>query len=139
MHRTASTIAITLAALACDTFAADLSVRIDGIRTADGHLLLSLAASPDAWNGKAPPAAVRKLPAAAGTAEVVLTGLQPGRYAVQVMHDANDNGELDANLVGMPIEGYGFSNNPQVMRKATFDEAVVDLTLEGADVVIRLN
>ncbi len=52
-------------------------------------------------------------------------------------HDENDNGKLDTNLVGMPVEGYGFSNNPQVMRKPTFDErastyragTAIDITL----------
>ena len=46
-------------------------------------------------------------------------------------HDENDNGKLDTNLVGMPVEGYGFSNNPQVMRKQTFDEASVDVPAAG--------
>jgi uncharacterized protein (DUF2141 family) len=32
-------------------------------------------------------------------------------YAVAVIHDENNNGKLDTNFLGMPIEGYGFSNN----------------------------
>ena len=30
---------------------------------------------------------------------------------ITVMHDRNDNGELDANFVGMPTEPWAFSNN----------------------------
>jgi uncharacterized protein (DUF2141 family) len=64
--------------------------------------------------------------------------LPPGQYAVQVMHDENDNGKFDTNFVGLPIEGYGFSNNPQVMRRANYDEARFDLGPDGGSVVVRL-
>jgi uncharacterized protein (DUF2141 family) len=36
----------------------------------------------------------------------------PGRYAVALFHDENANGHLDTNGLGIPTEGYGFSNNP---------------------------
>lgn len=42
--------------------------------------------------------------------------LPANSYAIDVYHDANSNKELDKNLVGIPKEKYGFSNNP----KATF-------------------
>ncbi|MND09814.1 hypothetical protein D3C83_334330 [compost metagenome] len=54
------------------------------------------------------------------------------------MHDENDNGSLDANVLGMPTEGYGFSQNPRVMRKATFEEARFELGAEGGEIVIEL-
>ena len=34
-----------------------------------------------------------------------------GTYALAVIHDENMNGELDANWLGIPTEGYGFSND----------------------------
>jgi uncharacterized protein (DUF2141 family) len=37
--------------------------------------------------------------------------IPPGTYALAVIHDENSNGKLDTNLVGMPTEGYGFSND----------------------------
>jgi uncharacterized protein (DUF2141 family) len=33
-----------------------------------------------------------------------------GTYAMAVVHDENMNGKLDTNLIGIPTEGYGFSN-----------------------------
>jgi uncharacterized protein (DUF2141 family) len=120
-------------------FAADMNVRVEGIRTNAGHLLMAVSSTPAAWNGEAEPAAVQRIVATGGTAETRFSELAPGRYAVQVMHDANDNGDLDSNLVGMPIEGYGFSNNPRVMRKATFEEAAFDVPGDGTSIVIHLN
>jgi uncharacterized protein (DUF2141 family) len=37
--------------------------------------------------------------------------IPPGNYAMAVIHDENMNGELDANWLGIPTEGYGFSND----------------------------
>lgn len=42
---------------------------------------------------------------------VVFENLQPGDYAISVIHDENENGELDSNALGIPKEGFGFGNN----------------------------
>ncbi len=37
--------------------------------------------------------------------------IAPGTYALAVIHDENMNGKLDTNWLGVPTEGYGFSND----------------------------
>jgi uncharacterized protein (DUF2141 family) len=37
--------------------------------------------------------------------------IPPGTYAMAVIHDENMNGQLDTNWLGIPTEGYGFSND----------------------------
>ncbi len=37
--------------------------------------------------------------------------LPKGRYAISAFHDLNSNNKLDKNMVGLPTEKYGFSNN----------------------------
>jgi len=37
---------------------------------------------------------------------------KPGYYAVALFHDENNNGHFDTTLLGLPAEGFGFSNNP---------------------------
>jgi uncharacterized protein (DUF2141 family) len=37
--------------------------------------------------------------------------IAPGTYALAVIHDENMNGKLDTNFLGIPMEGYGFSND----------------------------
>ena len=37
--------------------------------------------------------------------------IPPGTYALAVFHDENMNGTLDTNWLGIPTEGYGFSND----------------------------
>jgi len=34
-----------------------------------------------------------------------------GTYAIAVIHDENMNGKLETNFLGIPREGYGFSND----------------------------
>jgi uncharacterized protein (DUF2141 family) len=36
----------------------------------------------------------------------------PGYYAVAVYHDENANHDFDRTIIGLPAEGFGFSNNP---------------------------
>ncbi|MET0545421.1 MAG: DUF2141 domain-containing protein [Caulobacterales bacterium] len=38
--------------------------------------------------------------------------IPPGSYAVAVYHDENENRDFDRNAVGLPAEGFGFSQNP---------------------------
>lgn len=47
-----------------------------------------------------------------GTMEVTLENLPTGSYAFAVFLDENNNMKLDKNLVGVPIEPYGFSKEP---------------------------
>lgn len=42
---------------------------------------------------------------------LVIKNLSPGKYAVRYFHDENLNGIMETNMLGIPTEGYGFSNN----------------------------
>lgn len=41
--------------------------------------------------------------------------IPPGTYALAVVHDENMNGKLDVNWLGVPLEGYGFSNDAKAL------------------------
>jgi len=118
--------------------AADLTVDVDGLRTGAGLVQLALVDGPAGWDGKAKPVAADGAPASGTTATFTFKNLPAGRYAVKVINDENGNGKFDTNVVGMPLEGYGFSNSPQVMRKPTFDEAAFELPVDGARISIRM-
>ncbi|MCA9472528.1 MAG: DUF2141 domain-containing protein [Nitrospirales bacterium] len=49
---------------------------------------------------------------------VCLQAPQPGIYAIVVHHDENSNKKLDRNWIGIPKEGVGFSNNPELFLAA---------------------
>ena len=118
--------------------ASDLAIDLEGVREAAGHLQVALVDSAAGWDNQAPPVQAKRVPAEAGGMRLVFENLSPGQYAVMVMHDENDNGKLDTNLVGMPVEGYGFSNNPRVMRKPTWDESRFDVGDDDLAIHIQL-
>ncbi len=65
--------------------------------------------------------------------------LRSGSYAIAVYHDANGNGRFDRNSVGMPLEGYGFSQNPTVTNRApSFGDCLVLLAGSGLTSRIRM-
>lgn len=131
----AATLALALAPLA---HAADLTVEITDLRSAEGVVKASLVDSADGWDSKAPPVAATGTIPQNGVATLTFADLKPGQYAVMIMHDENSNGALDKNVVGMPLEGYGFSNNPNVMRRATYEEARFDVGADDRKIVVRL-
>jgi uncharacterized protein (DUF2141 family) len=49
-------------------------------------------------------------PAKTGDVELLFGDLAAGEYAVMLFHDENGNQKMDSNLLGIPTEGYGFSN-----------------------------
>ena len=61
--------------------------------------------------------------------KVTIPDLRPGPYAIMLYHDENGNGRLDrGGLLGMPTEGYAFSNNAPVrFGPPSFDAMKVEL------------
>lgn len=56
---------------------------------------------------------------------VQITDLTSGSYSFKYFHDENSNKEMDTNWVGMPKEGFGFSNNA----KGTFGPPAHEKTI----------
>ena len=53
----------------------------------------------------------KKVPISGDSFNIKFTDLAPGEYAIAVHHDENCNDKLDKNVLGVPLEGYCFSNN----------------------------
>ncbi|GAB2511615.1 DUF2141 domain-containing protein [Lysobacter humi (ex Lee et al. 2017)] len=117
--------------------AGDLTVQLTDIRATTGTLQVALVDAPG-FGGQARPLQGTGGPASGDAQAFVFRDVAPGRYAVMVIHDENGNGRLDTNMLGMPTEGYGFSNNPRVMRRPTFDEAAFDVGADAAAITIEL-
>ncbi|MDQ0568864.1 uncharacterized protein (DUF2141 family) [Variovorax paradoxus] len=111
--------------------AADLSLNVAGGPATEATLYVALYDSAAAFAGGKSLAA-QTVPLRAGAAQLRFNGLAPGRYALRVFADENGNGKLDTNLVGMPIERYGFSNDAKGNRGAPDFEAAA-LNVESAD------
>ena len=69
----------------------------------------------------------RRMNATKGDLKIVIHDLPAGEYAIASYHDENGNGKLDTNALGLPEEGYGFSNDARGMfGPPKFSEAVFE-------------
>ena len=66
--------------------------------------------------------------------------IAPGTYALAVIHDENRDGELATNLMGMPKEGYGFSNDAKgTLGAPSFEAASFAYNGERLNMTIALH
>jgi uncharacterized protein (DUF2141 family) len=100
---------------AAPAVAGDLTITVTGVRSASGNVRVALfdqeAAFPDSEKARTP----LQVRAAEGAVKLTVKDLPPGRYALAAFHDENANGKLDRNFIGIPKEGYGFSNDARGM------------------------
>ena len=121
--------------LAPSAHAADLTVEVVGVTSAEGSLgcvLFSRSAAEQFPLGQEAATRVRN-PAKPGTMQCVFRDLPAGDYAVSAAHDLNDNGQTDRNFVGLPTEPWAVSNNVRpTLRAPRFAEAA--FTLAATDI-----
>lgn len=91
--------------------AAELDVRILNIESTQGQLMVAVLASRAAFAGDEAPLMSLILPPKTEGVRFSTDALPAGEYAIRVMHDRNGNGTLDSNLIGMPTEPWGMSND----------------------------
>jgi uncharacterized protein (DUF2141 family) len=112
---------------------AKLEVTVRNIKEAKGTIRVGLFTNENDFLKKAAEGKVVK--AKQGELTVVFENLKPGDYAVSVIHDENENGELDSNMVGIPKEGFAFGNNAMGMfGPPSFEKAKVVIVKDKNEV-----
>lgn len=121
-------VAMTSCAAAIPAGAADLEVEVSGIRPAAGYVRLGLYDDAKRFPKAHGQIAKAKVRVIGGRTVAVFHDIQPGRYAVALYHDANANGRFDRSTLGLPREGYGFSNDaPAILAAPSFRAAAVEV------------
>lgn len=118
--------------------AALLRIRVIDARSSGGQMIFGVFSQPSGFpHAKENSINWQIKPAANGL--VFECRLPPGRYSASVLHDENTNHRMDKNLIGIPKEGYGVTNNPKPPRRAaTFLEAQFDLPADGIELTISM-
>lgn len=89
-----------------------IRIKITGLRNQKGHVLINLFNGQNGYPDNAANAFRKARVEINGSeASVKFTDLPAGKYAFAVLHDENDDGVMNKTGVGIPKEGYGFSNN----------------------------
>lgn len=102
-------------------------VKVIAFRSSQGSIQLSLYDK--SQSNQFPKIDVRKAMARvpvtnSSVTEVVFDNVPFGTYAIAGLHDENDSGDMDYNFIGLPKEGYCFSNDAKpVLSPPAFDKA----------------
>jgi uncharacterized protein (DUF2141 family) len=108
---------------------AELTITVKDVRNTAGSVFIALYDSDNSYLKIKLATVQMKSKATKGDVRFVVRDLPAGRYALAAFHDENDNGKLDKNWLGIPTEGYGFSNDvrgavgPPKFAQAAFDLA----------------
>jgi uncharacterized protein (DUF2141 family) len=120
----------------------NLEVTFKEVRTSTGQICLSLYSGPKGFpkGGTDSDLLISKCtPIANGAATLKFGDLKPGKYAITAFHDANSDGKMNKNSFGMPEEGFGFSNNPEIGFSApSFNETEFQISNTKAVIPIKL-
>lgn len=117
--------------------AAELTIHVDDLKTANGNVMIAVFDT-EASFLKAP-SKTRGAPASVAGNKVVFKDLPEGDYAFAVYHDANSNGKMDKNALGIPTEDYAFSNEALgKMGPPSYERAKFALPAAGATVRVTL-
>jgi uncharacterized protein (DUF2141 family) len=118
----------------------NLTVSIEGLRNQKGQICLSLFSSSRGFPNNAQRAVQsRCVQIGSNPVTVNFGNLRAGNYAVALIHDANKDGKLNTNGIGIPTEGFGFSRNPAIRTGAPkFGDSAVFVAGPSTNIQIRL-
>jgi uncharacterized protein (DUF2141 family) len=107
--------------------AAELTVTVKEVRNASGLVRIAVYDNAASFLKRPLAKVVQEAPASAGEVRFVVRDLPAGKYAVGSFHDENNTGKVEFGPLGVPLQGYGFSNDalstegPPSFAQAAFD------------------
>ena len=107
-----------------------LYLEVEGIKKLEGNIGILVFSSQEGFPKKAENAVLElEVKVTSKKMKIPLNGLAYGDYAFSVIQDINSNKEMDVNLIGIPKEPYGFSNNPSTLTGIPdFEDALVSFS-----------
>ena len=90
---------------------ATLTINLSGMQNTNGKINVALYNSSSTFND--PNQVYRSvfLACTGSPMSIFMDSIPPGEYAFAIFHDENDNQTLDQNFLGIPTEGFAFSND----------------------------
>lgn len=113
-------------------------IAVEGLRSSRGSVRGALFASSDGWTREGSQLATCTAQIESHRASCVIEDVPPGSYAFAFLHDEDDDGALDRDWIGLPQEGFGFSNDAApVLGPPSFHSA--RFVHDGAETVLRVH
>ncbi|WP_341525293.1 DUF2141 domain-containing protein [Nostoc sp. UHCC 0302] len=121
-------------------FNGKLTIEIDGLKNKQGQVCVSIFANSQGFPNNRDRVLQRQCTKIAEIPlQISFENLKAGNYAVAVIHDQNNDRTLNRNDLGMPTEGFGFSQNPEIRTSAPkFGEAAFLVAGPNTNIKIQL-
>ncbi|MGY9105239.1 MAG: DUF2141 domain-containing protein [Alphaproteobacteria bacterium] len=117
-------------------------IDVENVRSADGVIRFTVYSDDEGrfLQAGGPIDGLSHLPTPAVTSmtEACLWLPGPGGYALSIFHDANDSGGMDESWLGLPAEGFGFSNNPRLFGRPKLEQVLFEVPAGDLTINIRL-
>jgi uncharacterized protein (DUF2141 family) len=119
--------------------AANIELTITGIKKVEGTIMLAAYNSAETMGN--PDKAWQKRMQKVDKAEISMsfTDVAPGQYAISIFQDLDGDFRLKTNIVGIPVEPYGFSNNPTLYGAPTFEKVAFTVGEQDQHINISLD
>lgn len=117
-----------------------LIVTVSNVRSAQGLIAVTLYADDSRrFLARRGSLYVGRVPARAGVTRMCIFVPAPGTYGLAVYHDADANRRFNRNAIGLPAEGYGFSNDaPTLFGLPSFRSVRLAVPRDGFQTSVRL-
>jgi uncharacterized protein (DUF2141 family) len=119
-------------------YTGNLEIKLNSLRNTKGRVCLTVFSGPKGFPGGGKGSNLKySRCAAASSGTVLFSNLPLGNYAIAAIHDSNSDGKLNTNSLGVPSEGFGFSNNPPLrFGPASFADSQVFVS--GTKTVVQI-
>ena len=117
----------------------DLNIKITNIKEVKGHLEIGVYNNPELFPKVDKQYKVFYIKVTASNMNYTIKGLKHGQYALAIFHDLNSDTICNRNIMGIPTEKYGFSNNVRPFLSApSFEDAAINLNSKKT-IIIQLD
>lgn len=100
-----------------------LTIKIENIEVLEGHIRIGVFNTSENFLKQGFTFKKYKIAVKNATETIIIDDLPKGDYAFMLYHDKNADGTLNRNLLGIPKEPFGFSNNVKPkFAKPTFED-----------------
>lgn len=120
--------------------AQNTQITVSNIRSSKGKIMLSLFKDEKSFKDAKPfkTTSYEKKGLANGIL-VLKWQIEPGIYGMTLLDDENQNTEMDKNLIGVPKEGFGFSDfYLEKLKAPSFNEFKTEIKSEGNKIQIKV-
>jgi len=123
-----------------DVLAQNTQIIVTGIRSPKGQVIVSIFKDEKGYEEEKPFKSIPFDKKALNSGKLVLEcSLEPGTYGITLLDDENKNGKMEKTFIGVPKEGFGFSNFfMEKLKKPSFSDFKTNIKSKGNRLEIKV-